>query len=82
MGTSRTSETSSLANWTGGDSRGEPVDEATGEMPWPRNGFEANPVLNEKDEFQPREGNQQIVAAPKRRHVPPTAASGQPTRRS
>ena len=28
MGTSRTSEKRSLANWTGGDSRGEPVDEA------------------------------------------------------
>jgi hypothetical protein len=69
MGTSRTSETRSLANWTGGDSRGEPVDEA-------------NPVLNEKDAFQPSEVNQQIVAAPKRRHVPPTGASGQPTRRS
>ena len=25
----------------------------TGEMPSPRNGFEANPVLNEKDGFQP-----------------------------
>lgn len=54
----------------------------TGEMPSPRNGFEANPVLNEKDGFQPSEVNQQIVAAPKRRHVPPTAASGQSTRRS
>jgi len=35
----------------------------TGEMPSPRNGFEANPVLNEKDGFQPSEVNQQIVAA-------------------
>jgi hypothetical protein len=34
-----------------------------GEMPSPRNGFEANPVLNEKDRFQPSEVNQQIVAA-------------------
>jgi peroxiredoxin len=35
----------------------------TGEMPSPRNGFEANTVLNEKDGFQPNEVDQQIVAA-------------------
>ena len=29
-------------------------------------------MLNEKDGFQPSEVNQQIVAAPKRRHVPPS----------
>ncbi len=35
----------------------------TGEMPSPRNGFEANTVLNEKDGFQPNEVDQQIIAA-------------------
>jgi len=35
----------------------------TGEMPSPRNGLEANTVLNEKDGFQPNEVDQQIAAA-------------------
>lgn len=35
----------------------------TGEMPSPRNGFEANTVLNEKDGFQANEVDHQIVAA-------------------
>lgn len=35
----------------------------TGEMPSPKNGFESNTVLNEKDGFQPNEIDQQIVAA-------------------
>jgi peroxiredoxin len=35
----------------------------TGEMPSPRNGFEANTVLNEKDGFQLNEVDQKIVAA-------------------
>lgn len=35
----------------------------TGELPSPRNGFEANVVLNEKDGFEPTPVDDQIIAA-------------------